>query len=463
MSNWKHTAIALVSVMTVVSMSVLQLGGTFSAMADEADEAAIAILSGDGEGETPAFADFNDSELLAQAEEAAFEVKTGYISYSAGSVNVRSEASKEAEIIGSLVLGDSFEVTALSEDGLWYAVTLSDGTSGYIMCDLISFDFEQVKREMLSSTMYETATASVSGGKLNVRNKPSEDGSVVIDQVADGAVLYITDRTENGWLKVIFGADYDTGYVMSSYVTVGDMVQRTDVDNARADRISSVSKKGTVVTNSSYVNVRNAPSENAEAVASLKNGDTCTIISQGSKWTKIVNGNGVAYVISSAVLDDAALADYNTKKAAAAQRAANVTAKTSGSTKKEAVVAVNSSMGAKIIAEAEKYIGTKYVYGGSSPSGFDCSGLVQYVMKKVGISVNRSSRDQYKNGVAVSRANLAAGDLVFFSKGGSITHVGIYAGNGKVLHSPSPGKTVCYTTLDHMCSYSTYVGARRVY
>ncbi len=465
MSNWKHTALAAFSIATIVSMTAVQYTGSFFARADKADEASIAILSGSGEGETPAFSDNNDAELFVVAEETAFEVKKGYISYSAGSVNVRAEASKEAEVLASVVLGDSFDVTGISEDGLWYSVTLQDLTAGYIMCDLISFDFDAVKNEMLSTTMYETATAAVSGGRLNVRNKPSEQGSVVIDQVADGAVLYITDRTDNGWVKVIFGSDYDTGYVMSKYIIAGDMVQRTDIENARADRISSVSKKGTIVTNGSYVNVRNAPSEAAEAVASLKNGDTCTIISQGSKWTKIANGKDVAYVISSAVMDDVALADYNSKKALASQRAANVTAKTSGQVKKEASAAppVNASMGAKIIAEGEKYIGTRYVYGGSSPSGFDCSGFVQYVMKKVGISVNRSSRDQYKNGVAVSRANLAAGDLVFFSKGGSISHVGIYAGNGQVLHSPSPGKTVSYSTLDHMCSYSTYVGAKRVY
>ncbi len=462
MSNWKHTLLAILSVITVISMSAVQYSSTFLATADETDPETVAILNGSGEGETP---EFLDESLLMEVSTAPFEVKKGYISYSAGTVNVRSEASKSAEIIGSLVLGDSFDVTGVSEDGLWYSVCLADGKAGYVMCDLISFDYNEVKGEMLSKTMYETATVSVSGGKLNVRNTPSETGSTVISQVADGAIIYILEKTDNGWAKVMFGSDYDIGYVMTKFLTIGEMVQRTDVDFAKKDRIASISKKGTIVTTGSYVNVRSAPSESAKVVASLKNGDKCTILSQGSKWTKILNGNETAYVISSAVMDDALLADYNAKKQQASARAANVTEKKSGQVKKEAVtnVPANASMGSKIIAEAEKYIGTKYVYGGSSPSGFDCSGFVQYVMKKVGITVNRSSRDQYKNGVAVSRENLAAGDLVFFSKGGAISHVGIYAGNGKVIHSPSPGKTVCYTTLSHMCSYSTYVGARRVY
>ena len=122
-----------------------------------------------------------------------------------------------------------------------------------------------------------------------------------------------------------------------------------------------------------------------------------------------------------------------------------------------------SSKGQAIVNAAKKYIGVRYVYGGTSPSGFDCSGLVQYACREVGISVNRTSRSQYSNGVAVSKSNLQPGDLVFFSKGSGISHVGIYAGDGQVIHAPSPGKRVCYIALSKICSYSTYVGARRVY
>ena len=457
MVNWKHTTAAVCAVVTVVSMAVVQYSSSMSAMADEKDESQLAILTGDGEGETPAFADYSE---IAPLSVPVFEEKTGYICYDGGSVNVRQEASKESAIVGSLLLGDAMQITDITEDGLWYAVTLADGVSGYVMCDLITFDYNVVRMQMLSTTMYQTATVSVSGGRLNVRNAPSENNSVVIDQVAAGDIVYVSEFCADGWLKVLFGKDYDTGYVMSAYVTLGDMVQRTDVDTVRKDRLNSVAKKGTIVTASNYVNVRNAPSESADVVTTVKNGTKCTIISQGSKWTKILTAdNTTAYIITSAIFDDVALANYNAKKAASVARAETAQA----SAKAKTAVPANSAMGAKIIAEAEKYIGVKYVYGGTSPSGFDCSGLVQYTLKNVGISVNRSSRDQYKNGVAVARSDLQAGDLVFFSKGGSITHVGIYAGNDKVIHSPSAGHTVCYTTLSHMCSYSTYVGARRVY
>lgn len=466
--NWKHTAAALCAVVTIVSMATVQYSGSMSAMADEQymADTEIEVLEGDGDGETPVFAEYSqDNPLAAVAAESAFEVKTGYISYAGGSVNVRGAASKEANIVGSLSLGDAMQVTDDTDDGLWYAVTLEDGTNGYVMCDLISFDYEAVRAQMLATTMYLSGKVSVSGGNLNVRNKPTEQG-IVIDQLGDGAVVYISEITADGWYKVIFGRDYDSGYVMARYVTTGDMVNKTNVDKARKDRLNSVAKKGTVVTDGKYVNVRNAPSEKADIITTVKNGIQCTVISRGSKWTKILTSNNeIAYIITSAILDDAALADYSAKKAEATARASEAKKKTS-ETQPEAKQASskpdNASMGAKIIAEAEKYIGVKYVYGGTSPSGFDCSGFVQYTMKKVGINVNRTSRDQYKNGVAVARSDLQAGDLVFFSKGGSITHVGIYAGNDKVIHSPSAGYSVCYTTLSHMCSYSTYVGARRV-
>lgn len=456
MVNWKHTTAALCAVITVISAAVVQYSGSMSAMADEKEAEQLAILRGDGEGETPAFADYSE---IAPFNSVPFEEKTGYISYDGGSVNVRLEASKESEIVGTLVLGDAILVTDISEDALWYAVTLQDGVLGYVMCDLITFDYNTVKTQMLATTMYQTATVSVSGSRLNVRSAP-QSTAVVMDQISDGAVVYISEYLADGWVKVVFGKDYDTGYIMSDYVVLGEMVLRSDVDSARKDRLNSVAKTGTVVTSSNYVNVRNAPSEKADIVTTVKNGIKCTIISQGSKWTKILTAdNRTAYIITSAIFDDVALANYNAKKTTSVARAGAAQA----SAPAKSTVPANAAMGARIIAEAEKYIGVKYVYGGTSPSGFDCSGLVQYTMKNVGISVNRSSRDQYKNGVAVARSDLQAGDLVFFSKGGSITHVGIYAGNDKVIHSPSAGHTVCYTTLSHMCSYSTYVGARRVY
>lgn len=120
--------------------------------------------------------------------------------------------------------------------------------------------------------------------------------------------------------------------------------------------------------------------------------------------------------------------------------------------------------GAKaIITEAEKYIGVNYVYGGTTPSGFDCSGFVKYVFGNCGVTLNRVSRDQYaKDGYSVSKSELEPGDLVFFGTGGTVSHVGIYTGGGQMIHSPSTGKTVCYTSINSDYYLSHYIGAKRV-
>lgn len=117
----------------------------------------------------------------------------------------------------------------------------------------------------------------------------------------------------------------------------------------------------------------------------------------------------------------------------------------------------------EILAEADKYLGIKYVYGGTTPAGFDCSGFVKYVYNNCGITLKRVSRDQYaSNGVSVAREDLQPGDLVFFGSNGYVGHVGIYAGGGQMVHSPSTGKVICYTDINSNYYLTHYIGAKRV-
>lgn len=112
-----------------------------------------------------------------------------------------------------------------------------------------------------------------------------------------------------------------------------------------------------------------------------------------------------------------------------------------------------------VVAYASNFLGTPYLWGGTSPStGFDCSGFTQYVYKHFGISIGRTTYDQINDGVAVSRDQLEPGDLVFYGKGGSPTHMGIYVGNGAYIHAPRTGDVVKISSADR----SDYITARRV-
>jgi len=121
-----------------------------------------------------------------------------------------------------------------------------------------------------------------------------------------------------------------------------------------------------------------------------------------------------------------------------------------------------TSKASAIIATGKKYIGVNYVYGGTTPSGFDCSGFTQYVFAKNGESLPRVSRDQYQRGSTVSFSNLRAGDLVFFSfgKNGVVDHVGISLGNGQFLNASSSKGVTIYSLGPYW--QSVFVGAKRV-
>lgn len=114
--------------------------------------------------------------------------------------------------------------------------------------------------------------------------------------------------------------------------------------------------------------------------------------------------------------------------------------------------------GSDVVAYASKFLGTPYLWGGTTPEGFDCSGFTQYVYKHFGINVGRTTKNQIYDGYAVSRDQLQPGDLVFYGKNGIPSHMGIYIGDGMYIHAPRTGDVIKISPYDR----KDYITARRV-
>ncbi|WML33688.1 C40 family peptidase [Clostridium sp. OS1-26] len=111
-------------------------------------------------------------------------------------------------------------------------------------------------------------------------------------------------------------------------------------------------------------------------------------------------------------------------------------------------VSISAGSNSNVVSYAYNFLGTPYLWGGTSPSGFDCSGFTQYVYGHFGVGLGRTTYDQINDGSPVSRDQLQPGDLVLFGSSSNPHHIGIYVGNGMYIHAPHTGDVVKVSSLD---------------
>ena len=279
----------------------------------------------------------------------------------------------------------------------------------------------------------------VNATSLRLRSSAATTASTLDTAVRGECVAVIAK--EGDWYKVSY--NLQKGYMHSDYLTVNTK------ENAELG-YGKISGAG--------VNLRTGPGTSFSVAAVAQSGNMCYILGINEGWYKVIFEGKTCYIRSDFVeLTEIPYENPDSPNAPKYYRGGkSIAAASSASTVPVSVT------GSQILAEAQKYLGCPYRAGGASPSGFDCSGFVYYVLKQLGLSPCRTPSDQYKMGIKVDKADLQVGDLVFFGSGSSITHAGIYAGSGQFIHAPNSRSTVSYSDLTTGYWAQTYCGACRV-
>ena len=356
----------------------------------------------------------------------AFASRTGTTTGDA--LRLRASASTSAKIYSLLEKGTKLDI--LDEENGWYKVRCSDGTVGYVSASYITVSFTETK-------------GTVTGGTINVRKGPGTNHSKV-STVYTGKSVNVTGE-ESGWYKVSF--DGMSGYIRADFIELAAAESATEapaevalpeteetvVEETIPAEESAPAEDETVygVVVGGTINVRKGPGTDYGKITSVRSGKSVVILGEENGWYKLSFDDVTGYIRSDFI-----------------QKVSNEV----------------SAVGAAVAAASWNYLGVPYVYGGSSPNGFDCSGFTLYLYKQHGISLPHGATAQYNNcGEYVAKENLQPGDLVFFSDSShAIGHCAVYVGDDTIIHARSSVKSVVTNKLSSSYYSSHYVGAKRI-
>lgn len=307
-----------------------------------------------------------------------------------------------------------------------------------------------------AADVISSAVGVVRASALRLREGPSTSTSI-LDLAYYGDYVMVVSQ-DGEWCKVQYGQE--TGYMSAEYL---QLKQRENVN------------LGYAKVSCSLANLRQGPSTATPVVAQARTGALLYTIGFNCGWYKVIYNGVTAYIRSDLVSltassfgteqDEVSYREPDSESGSADADTDDFYAGEAGTTTPEDTEPT-ASAGEIIAATAQEYLGCDYIYGGSSPSGFDCSGFTQYVMGLCGYSINRGAGGQVNNGVSVAQSELQPGDLVFFSENFTIddvSHVGLYIGNGQFIHAENPRTGVIITSMDASWYSARYVGARRVW
>ncbi len=381
-------------------------------------------------------------------------------------LRLRKSNTTDSSILTLLSVDDKVEILERTENG-WYKVKYTDTTTGQGYEGYVSAEYIKVKEESESIPEAEQSEENETSEEENNEENPQEEVGTneeeknTIKVVNKGEKVYIIPLINSNTTMIL---EKDANVQVMTELSGWSYVTSDSFEGwIRTDKLKETDAKVKVgYINANSVNFREEPDSSGKIISTLTRNNQVEIIEEDNGWTKIEYKGNVGYIATKYI----SATKVQTTSRGGSRRTTTTTSRTKISTSTNTDTAVVSSVNATpsaVVSYAKNYLGSRYVHGGSSPSGFDCSGFTQYVYKHFGYSLSRTSSSQAGNGVAVEKANLQQGDVLCFSgssKSKKVSHVGIYIGGGKFIHAANSRKGVIISNVDGDGYY--YVCGRRI-
>lgn len=404
----------------------------------------------------------------------------------AETIRIRAEATTDSKIIEIGNAGEKVDIVGVEGD--WYKVSFK-GKTGYIYKDYLTPDGEVKTSDKTNENSSETnqtpeistapeATPSETPTQTpteTTNDKAMELGNVVNKETSayllpnftstkiekvnkDQEIKLIT--TMANWAKIEI--NQKEAWIPKTFLMKEVSVetnkpaeqQPEEATEAQPETQKPEQTKQPTVNKAAYISsnasahFRSEPSTSAKSLGKLPKNTKITVIGEENGWYKVSYNGKEGYISKTLVTEGEPPATTSSRSQ---EEPRNTTPATQASS-------------SNVVQVAESYAGSRYVSGGSSPSGFDCSGFTQYVYGKCGVTLSRTSYTQATQGTVVSKSELQPGDLLLFHYYGSssIGHVGIYVGNGKFIHAANSNRGVVYDSIESGYYADNYAGARRL-
>lgn len=402
------------------------------------------------------------------------------VSKVSGSVNIRTEANTTSSVTGKIYNDCAATIldTVEGEGGKWYKIQ-SGSVTGYIKSE---YFVTGQKAETKAKEVGKTYGTVVDTTSLRLRESPDLT-SKTLTLLSEGAQYSVVGQ-EGDFLKVSVDTDLE-GYVFKDYmktsvefnkaVSVEEEKAKEDDEAKRKEEADKAIKELEAAKKAES----KAAQTKAETTASKK--ETAAAKAETTAVPKAETQKETAKETEAAIkviaanpekAEDVTVAAPTVKQETKAETKIETKAETKAETIVEAKTetkpevpgikketssskstessSVETASRTALVAYAQQFLGNPYVYGGTSlTKGADCSGFVMSVFSHFGISTGRSSRDQAARGKTIPVSEVKPGDLLFYASGSYINHVGIYVGNGKVIHSSTPATGICYAPSNY--------------